>query len=537
MVATYSRVGNGLTNSRQSYIVIHRDEVDRDPSIGNLIFGADYAIHWSGGWDTTTAITTSFGTSKSLYDYRFEDGGALKASEFSQAQKGAAIGAMTCASQVCDLAFIVVADSPAGAGDIRWANTSNTQSVPTALGHYPGGRASASDIWFGGSAGQDTTPGTYGYYSYVHELGHALGLNHPHQSQVDAEPGEDQLKFSVMSYRDHAGDSPDDGVESAVLPTGFMLNDIAALQALYGANLAFRAGDDIYQWASDATVFETLWDAGGIDTLDASNQTQGVLLSLAEGSWSEIGNAFFNGAGYVRDCLGVAFGCTIENATGSAHADRLLGNAAANLLLGLDGADLLDGGAGNDTLNGGAGHDVLEGGAGIDVAQYSGARASHILSLGSGALAATMTRGTEDIDHLSGIERVQFSDYAVALDLEGNAGTVAKVLGITGGIANLAQVGAALDLVDAGMTAPQLVDHLTAVVLGDAHSHADFVQMVWRSLFGADASAQTQALWVSLIDGGMYTEASLGVAVADSAQNLARIDFAGLSQTGLNYLF
>ena len=72
---------------------------------------------------------------------------------------------------------------------------------------------------------------------------------------------------------------------------------------------------------------------------------------------------------------------SIENLTGSSHADFLVGNDGNNVLVGLEGNDILKGGggadtlygdSGSDTLKGGGGADTLNGGSGIDTANYFG---------------------------------------------------------------------------------------------------------------------------------------------------------------------
>ncbi len=57
---------------------------------------------------------------------------------------------------------------------------------------------------------------------------------------------------------------------------------------------------------------------------------------------------------------------SIENATGSDHADTIRGSSAGNLLAGGGGNDSIEGGAGADNIRGGDGDDVLSGGDGTD---------------------------------------------------------------------------------------------------------------------------------------------------------------------------
>jgi hypothetical protein len=116
----------------------------------------------------------------------------------------------------------------------------------------------------------------------------------------------------------------------------------------------------------------------------------------------------------------------IENAIGGDGADVITGNGLANLLNGMRGADRLLGGGGNDSLMGGQGSDTLDGGAGLDVALFAGAAAGSVVTREGAGL--RVTTGA-DVDMLTDVERVRFSDRILAFDTgDGqNAGTVYRV--------------------------------------------------------------------------------------------------------------
>jgi len=160
---------------------------------------------------------------------------------------------------------------------------------------------------------------------------------------------------------------------------GPMLYDIAAIQYIYGANMTTRTGDDVYTFGK--TDLRAIWDAGGNDTFDASNQTSAAKIDLVAGHFSSFGSG--------KDNIAIAFNVVIENATGTAFNDTLTGNQVSNKLIGDNGNDILDsggmssriaaggsddgqaddlqGGAGNDTYYLGAGDKVTEGvGQGTD---------------------------------------------------------------------------------------------------------------------------------------------------------------------------
>ena len=336
MTIIYSGGGNGMDRSREASTYFSpSSEIGSDVSINNLAWGAKWGI----GIGEGVNLTYSFSDNKSVNLDR-------TVVSMSPEQMQAAKNAMQAYSNIANIKFIEVADAIQAAGDIRWSYSNTTGS---SYARYPGPNAGAGDIYLGSSTSNPTI-GSYDYRAFLHELGHALGLQHPHNThtKIDPLPGQDQLKYSLMSYKEYEGAS---GVALVgnFFPTTPMLNDVAVIQKLYGDNNNYRDGNDRYRWESHVSVYETIVDGGGIDTLDASNQAQAVLLNLNSGQWSQIGVAFRNGQAYVRDCLTIAYGDTIENATGSVYADTLIGNAANNVL---------DGGAGVDTMRGGAGSDT-----------------------------------------------------------------------------------------------------------------------------------------------------------------------------------
>ena len=333
--------------SQVTYITVPTSVSD---NIENLVDGAK----WGGAIGTGAQLTYSFSTSASVFTYSNSTHDPYTALNVNQ--QAAARMAMNALSSVCNITFTEVADTAVGAGDIRWTLSQNS-TLSTAHAYYPSTSAAGGDIWFGPS-GSYTTPvvGGYSYHTFIHELGHAVGLEHPHDGSPAPVVGEDQLKYSVMSYKDNATDT-NDGYGSSYFPTSYMLNDIAALQYMYGINGTSNQGDTVYTWTAGSKVYECLWDTGGNDTVDASSQTLGVTLNLNGGTWSTIGSSYSNQAAQVRDSLGIAFDVVtatvdsrIENAIGTGVADALIGNAKANVLTGGAGADTLTGGAGADVF-------------------------------------------------------------------------------------------------------------------------------------------------------------------------------------------
>ena len=70
------------------------------------------------------------------------------------------------------------------------------------------------------------------------------------------------LEYSVMSYHSYAGQTGEGYVnETFGYPQTYMIDDVAALQAMYGADYTVRGGNTVYSWSP--TTGETFVDGIG----------------------------------------------------------------------------------------------------------------------------------------------------------------------------------------------------------------------------------------------------------------------------------
>ena len=245
---------------------------------------------------------------------------------------------------------------------------------------------------------------SYMLQTYMHEIGHALGLGHAGNYNGDATYGVDNLfdndswLATVMSYFDQV-DNTQSAADSYAFTATLMPADIIAIQNLYGFTGATNAGNSVYgygsnvggylqkllnQWTGysartpdgywgDPIAF-TIYDSNGIDTINFSNFTADQEISLLELTYSDIGG--------LVDNVTIARGVVIENAISGAGNDVLVGNHVNNVLRANAGNDSLSGNLGNDTLYGGLGDDTLFGGGGNDV--LYGEAGSNVLEGGTG---------------------------------------------------------------------------------------------------------------------------------------------------------
>ncbi|PWB64642.1 MAG: hypothetical protein C3F17_06510 [Bradyrhizobiaceae bacterium] len=303
---------------------------------------------------------------------------------------------------------------PSGGAVIQFAYSTTTDGGGTyefpELGYYLGTNSYGGDSWgitraeiwlnSSWSTHSSSSPinqsgyayyGGYGFITYLHEIGHALGLSHPGSYNAgggtityanSAEYLEDTRRYTVMSYfdADEDGSGTDHAGSSGSWRYGQtpLLHDILAVQAIYGADPTTRVGNttygfnsntgkDVYDFTKNTNPVLAIYDAGGVDTLNlsgfGSGQYGGQRISLIPGSYSNVG-------GYMTSNLAIAYNTIIENAVGGSGSDTIIGNHVDNLLVGNSGNDSLSGADGADTLIGGPGADILDGGAGIDGVSY-----------------------------------------------------------------------------------------------------------------------------------------------------------------------
>ena len=446
-----NEVAYGVSNFDYTKIKIFTPDASGTYYIGiassNTEHTADYQLSFDENPITTVShdVIAEYMSSRRPNEQAFDvvSGGVLTAdiTALNEAGQQLARWALDAWGNVSGITFKLVADDDAHItfDDNQDNEASATASRSTSEGFIVSARINVPASWIPDDGARMDS---HVFYAYLHEIGHALGLDHPgpysanYPALIDKIFLNDTYQTTVMSYfhQDH-----DQFVDASfAYPVTPMVADIIAIQGLYGVPDDLNPGDTIFGYGADVEgylgeLFElwtgegdssfenpvtlTLYDSGGIDTLDLRTDSADQQVDLRPERFSDV-------YGLVGNLI-IAQDTLIENFIGGSGDDVVTGNDAANYLQGRDGNDDLSGGRGDDVLEGGAGADRLDGGPGTDWASYHGSNTAVTIDLGQ----RTLTGGHAEGDVLVNIENIIGSAYADVLigndaanSLEGGAG-------------------------------------------------------------------------------------------------------------------
>jgi Ca2+-binding RTX toxin-like protein len=269
---------------------------------------------------------------------------------------------------------------------------------------------------------------------------------------------------------------------------------------------------------------DTIYPGGGWDVVDGGDGFDTVVII---GRSSEFKIVFDSGVTYI-DALSGASALTERAQLSNVEQVQFLDKTVSLVV--------------NDTIKGAPGTDFFDGGLGLDTVVYSGPQERYTINKSGNRYVVSEPTGSDDTDYLSNIERLQFSNGKVALDVEnGNAGEAAKLIGALLGptyVKDKALAGIVINLLDQKYTSDTIANLGLAtpmyLSMAGSSSNTDFVKQVFTNVVGRPPTPSESSTYVNMLDTGT-SQSALALMAAQTDLNAARINLVGLIQHGLEF--
>jgi hypothetical protein len=191
------------------------------------------------------------------------------------------------------------------------------------------------------------------------------------------------------------------------------------------------------------------------------------------------------------------------------------------------------------SLGTGAINDYIDGGAGVDTLRLNTTAAGYQLQELTTDTTLLMQRAVPVLA-LAHLERLEFTDRKLAIDLGGAAGNTVKIIGAAFGAPAIQQhpeyVRIGLDLFDANTDILQ-VCMLAIGAMGNPNNET-FVNTVYKNVVGVLPTQGIRDLYVAMLagSGGTMTQAQLLDFAANTDANELSINLVGLHQSGVEFV-
>lgn len=201
----------------------------------------------------------------------------------------------------------------------------------------------------------------------------------------------------------------------------------------------------------------------------------------------------------------------------------------------LQGDDTQIGSSGNDLLGGFGGNDTIDGGAGTDVAYFSGARANYTVTRTETGFTVSDSHGGEGIDTLANVERLQFADQWLALDIAGNAGSAYRLYKAAfDRLPDLPGLGYQMNALDTGLTLTQVAANFIAspefqTTYGNV-TDAQFVTLLYQNVLDRAPEPEGLDYHVARLANGA-SRADVLVGFSESPEN--QLNVIGTIENGM----
>lgn len=344
-----------------------------NPRHASGVMTPESAIPVSGDYRIDALVSGSMWSNATITYSFYEDSvfagtyyGSETVSEVSEPVKTNVRAVMAWYGTMMNRTFVEVVETNTSTfGQIRFMRS----TAPSyAYAYYPSTSNLGGDVHLnpsydrlGDTNGFQHPAGEHGYTTLIHEIGHALGLKHPHDGSPNLPSAEDNHTRTVMSYG-FPGESPG-------TPMGY---DIMALHHIYGSR-SYRTSNDTYQFTGSAIdqyslggqlfinptlrTKQAIWDSGGYNVLDLSGFTAsstGYRLDLNPLGWLSTNANYLTT--YLMAGAVIGPGVSIRHLINTGSSDTIYANASANVFAGyaanrVTGNDVIHGATTADTLD------------------------------------------------------------------------------------------------------------------------------------------------------------------------------------------
>ena len=269
---------------------------------------------------------------------------------------------------------------------------------------------------------------------------------------------------------------------------------------------------------------DTIYPGGGWDVVDGGDGFDTVVIV---GRSTQFKLVFDNGVTYI-DALSGASAMTERAQLNNVEQIQFLDKTVSLVV--------------NDTLKGQPGTDFFDGGLGLDTVVYSGPIERYTINKSGNRYIVSEPTGSDDTDYLSNIERLQFSNGKLALDLDGNAGDAARLIGTLLGpsyVKDKALAGLVIGLLDQDYSSEAIASMGlgTSMYLGLAGSGSNeaFVKHVFKNVVGRTPQEAELQTYVGMLSSGT-SQAALAVMAAETEFTAEKIGLTGLVLNGWEFI-
>ena len=271
---------------------------------------------------------------------------------------------------------------------------------------------------------------------------------------------------------------------------------------------------------------DTIYPGGGWDVVDGGDGFDTVVIV---GSSTQFKIVFDSGVTYIDALSGASAMTERAQLTNVEQVEFVTDRKKVSLVV-------------NDTLKGQPGTDFFDGGLGLDTVVYNGPMERYSITKSGNRYVVSEPTGSDDTDYLANIERLQFSNGKVALDMTGNAGDAARLIGALMGpsyVKDKALAGVVIGLLDQNYSTQTIatlgLGTSTYIGLAGSSSNEDFVKHVFKNVIGRPPVEAELQTYVGMLSAGT-SQAALAVMAAETEFTAEKIGLTGLVLNGWEYI-